>query len=50
MMKRDKAYIDWASLFWEETRSTPLPPPIHHGTTLKLLSTDYPSAVTRVPA
>lgn len=25
-------------------------PPTHHGTTLKLLSTDCPSAVTHVPA
>lgn len=47
-MKRGKANIERDSLSWEETRGRFAP--THHGTTMKLLSTDSPSAVTRVPA
>lgn len=46
--KKEKANIDRDSWSWEETRGQFAP--IHHGTTLKLLSTDSPSVVTRVPA
>ena len=47
-MKREKANVERDSVSWEETWGRFAP--THHGTTLKLLSTDSPSAVTRVPA